>query len=124
MRGIQSLFTKDSKDLQVKRSRWKFWKRRDRKPNTVSNVVNQAIDPHSNLIHLGPFQSLKSYQLNSLMLCFILLVLLLFYMSYQFGRLITLLEVLIFGADDLLRGGVDIVFDFFELFRKYTILNL
>ncbi|KAL1936394.1 hypothetical protein VTP01DRAFT_528 [Rhizomucor pusillus] len=52
---------------------------------------------------------LRPYQINLALVCTLVGLGLLFFMSYQFGRLITVLETSLIGFDDMLRPIADVV---------------
>ena len=54
-------------------------------------------------ININAVGELTTYQINGVLLCVLAIVPLLFFAFYQFGRVLGLLEVVLFGIDDILR---------------------
>ncbi|ORX62454.1 hypothetical protein DM01DRAFT_328342 [Hesseltinella vesiculosa] len=62
------------------------------------------------VIHKGHLlDRLETYQLNGILAVTVLFLFAIIYVTYQFGRVLGLLEVIIFGCHDLLRTALQLL---------------
>ncbi|KAI7865293.1 hypothetical protein BDF14DRAFT_1042809 [Spinellus fusiger] len=144
-RNPNTLFSKHRSTTGSKEtlsSRWRQWRNKSHHRTDLSlhtsqtntfvfsmpiAIYNSFLPPRGTAC---PFNSktLKPYQFNGLLACTVLFILVLFYALYQLGRVVGLLEILLYGLNDATRSLLRLLFPHQQsawmLLKKYALFMI
>lgn len=84
--------------------KWKMNNNKNKKPSSLKHSSNKIIKKNEIIYQLhGLVYSLEPYQINILFFIISLLLITIIYIFFQMGRIIGLLEVIVYGTNDILR---------------------